>query len=346
MNMSKPNLGSMHYMELDSKLHPERDMRKVVIVIQTLAAVLLPCLSSSQIIDVAKDLPNESPEIRSWIDSVLPRLVKISGGGQNGSGILIDSTHGMNVVLTASHVVKPHVQAPIGPSGDRIGIAIPSSISTDDRSKLASTDFMTVSYGSERGLSNSFVSFPFFAPQSSSHPSPEFDFALLMVTGQSLSQENLGYETALKTPVDNRPIVKTEIRSPIEGEISAIVGYPEENQKKLSYSVGQILSSKQAAQLIKLTSSKAPFNSKVEFIILAEGGAGMSGGGVFDERGHLIGIIVRAGRLDDISYVRVTRADFIAAEIKKRISKNWGIDSLFNQISHRGKIKCRDIFLR
>lgn len=111
------------------------------------------------------------------------------------------------------------------------------------------------------------------------------------------------------------------------GTKAILIGYPQDNKAYPNGAVtmGNILTDSEAISVLKILKDEGdeegnvPYNENVEFIVQAKAVAGMSGGGVFNNSGELLGIMVRAStssnsknivRVVKINYIRNKMIDF------------------------------------
>ncbi|RAJ25134.1 trypsin-like peptidase [Gelidibacter algens] len=125
--------------------------------------------------------------------------------------------------------------------------------------------------------------------------------------------------------------------NPIEGKTIMVVGYP---QDRISYpngavSTGKVFTNTDAESIIAQLKIKGdeegdiPYDSNVEFIANAKSLPGMSGGGVFNSEGQLLGISVRATVLNNEPILRVVKMTYI-----------WNkLSSFYNNLSTTDKNK-------
>ena len=101
------------------------------------------------------------------------------------------------------------------------------------------------------------------------------------------------------------------------------IGYP---QDKLNFpngaiSTGLVLSESEVLSTIAILKNlgdeegNIPYNHNVEFMAKAKALPGMSGGGVFNSKGQLLGIMVRATNLDTQPLIRVVRITYIKEKL-------------------------------
>jgi len=125
----------------------------------------------------------------------------------------------------------------------------------------------------------------------------------------------------------------------VEGETVLAIGYP---QDKIDYpngavSSGKVFTDTEAQSVIaKLKiigdeEGNVDYNSNVEFIVKAKALPGMSGGGVFNSEGQLLGISVRATTLNNEPLLRVVKITYIRDRLF----------SFYNNLSTTDKNKLR-----
>lgn len=104
-----------------------------------------------------------------------------------------------------------------------------------------------------------------------------------------------------------------------------LIGFPQDiNQyPEGAVGLGKILSDTEARATVERLKSigdeegSIAYDPSVEIIIAAAAIAGMSGGGVFNQEGQLVGIIVRSTNALDIGYVRAVRMSYIITQIRQ-----------------------------
>ncbi|MCF6352789.1 MAG: serine protease [Cyclobacteriaceae bacterium] len=122
-----------------------------------------------------------------------------------------------------------------------------------------------------------------------------------------------------------------------EGDTILVVGYPQDriNYPNGAVSTGKVLTNTEAEAVIQQLQDAGdeegdiPYNYQVEFITNAKAIVGMSGGGVFNAQGQLLGISVRATTLGNEPILRVVRITYI----KNKLS------SFYNNLSSTDKNK-------
>lgn len=160
---------------------------------------------------------------------------------------------------------------------------------------------------------------------------PESDFYLGIIDNQRVADNGLANYPSLvqtSTPLQifdpqNRTLSTQTWAEPNVGEEVIAVGYP---QDKTAYpngavSTGKIYSNIEAENIILLLNQNndvegsIPYNSQVEFFANIHALAGMSGGGVFNADGQLLGIMVRATKLNGKPILRVIKMSYIIQKL-------------------------------
>lgn len=126
----------------------------------------------------------------------------------------------------------------------------------------------------------------------------------------------------------------------VAGEKVIAVGYPQDdiNYPNGAVAYGKILSDTEATQTIQKlkiagdTEGDIPYNSSAEFLIEAQAIAGMSGGGVFNADGQLLGIMVRGSDKENApQIIRVVKISHIKSTMI----------AFYNSLSETNKNKIR-----
>ena len=117
--------------------------------------------------------------------------------------------------------------------------------------------------------------------------------------------------------------------SPLAGEQAIAVGYPQDvsNYPNGAVAYGKILSDGEATLIMQKlkdagdAEGNIPYNAAAEFFIQAKAVAGMSGGGVFNSEGKLLGIMVRASDKENApKIIRVVKVSFIRGKMMEYYS--------------------------
>ncbi|GGO67127.1 trypsin-like peptidase domain-containing protein [Bowmanella pacifica] len=165
---------------------------------------------------------------------------------------------------------------------------------------------------------------------------PADDFYLGLLDSQSIPFTNLARypeDINSQTPIalyDPDKLLSsgnTWSEAPAGKKVLAL-GYP---QDSVSHpyglvSVGSILSHQAAEQAIAELKAQGdeegdiPYQQDVEFIANLPAEAGMSGGGIFNEQGQLIGVMVRSTQTASASYTRAVRISYIHSVFKQYLA--------------------------
>ncbi|MDP3468834.1 MAG: serine protease [Daejeonella sp.] len=202
-------------------------------------------------------------------------------------------------------------------------------------------------------LSNELVAnFGFYHPLIPSNANnatiyPRDDFYLGVIDNQRIIDNGLGnYPKMVQTSIPlqmydpNNRTQALQTWADVQADEDVVaVGYP---QDKIKYpngavSTGKVCTDKEAESIIESLRLKndaegqIPYDSKVEFIAKIHAVAGMSGGGVFNVDGQLLGVMVRATQLNGEPILRVVRMKFIRQKI----------NAFYNTLSTSDKNKFR-----
>ena len=169
---------------------------------------------------------------------------------------------------------------------------------------------------------------------------PGNDFALYVVDGQ-LQEAFSDLAPRPAGPLDDTPPSFHDPlglagslpswATPDPGDLVLSVGFPvglDAGAARLEhYSVGRVLTDEEAraaiARLDTLGDAEGllPYASESEFILEGRALPGMSGSGVFDDEGRLVGIVVRASTDDpETQYVRAVRMSWIVSLLAGALS--------------------------
>ena len=176
---------------------------------------------------------------------------------------------------------------------------------------------------------------------------PANDFYIGVLDNQRAIDNGLGiYPNNLQTNLplqmydpNNRTKSIQTWANVVEGETVLAIGYP---QDKINYpngavSSGKVFTDTEAQSVIaKLKiigdeEGNIDYNSNVEFIVKAKALPGMSGGGVFNSEGQLLGISVRAITLNNEPLLRVVRITYVRDKLL----------TFYNKLSTTDKNKLR-----
>jgi hypothetical protein len=160
---------------------------------------------------------------------------------------------------------------------------------------------------------------------------PINDFYLGIIDNQKVQESNFSiYPNLLQSSIplqmydpDNRTMSNHTWFTAETNEIVLALGYP---QDKVAYpngavSSGKIYSDLEAENIIQSLQQKGDvegsisYNPEVEFLANVKAVAGMSGGGVFNANGQLLGIMVRGTALNGEPILRVVRMSYIVQKL-------------------------------
>lgn len=161
---------------------------------------------------------------------------------------------------------------------------------------------------------------------------PINDFYLGVIDNQKVQETNLGiYPNLVQTSIPmqmydpyHRSMSNHTWFTAETNEIVIAVGYP---QDKVTYpngavSTGKVYSDEEAENIIQSLQQNSdvegsiPYNPEVEFLANVKAVAGMSGGGIFNSEGQLLGIMVRSTELNGEPILRVVRMSYIVQKLK------------------------------
>ncbi|CAN5832248.1 hypothetical protein BH11MYX2_BH11MYX2_11920 [soil metagenome] len=162
---------------------------------------------------------------------------------------------------------------------------------------------------------------------------PRHDYFISVVDRQRLSVESDlepepdPREDALVPLYDPEDLSRATMpwASMVAGEKALVIGFPVASPPSAAFSVGRILSDDEARAAVTQLNGAGdgegvlPYDAEVEFLVATRAVNGMSGGGAFDERGHLLGIAVRASTVAPF-VIRVVRFTYVAARINALLS--------------------------
>lgn len=186
-------------------------------------------------------------------------------------------------------------------------------------------------------LTNELVaSFSLYHPQIPSNATnttilPKDDFYLGMLDNQRIVDNGLAnYPNPLQTTTplqlydpDLRTTSSQTWAEVVDLQTIYAIGFP---QDQLKYPNGAVssgkvytdLAARQIIQSLKLKNDPEgliPYNPEVEFMVNATAIAGMSGGGVFNANGQLLGVMLRATTLDGQPILRAIRLKYIKSKV-------------------------------
>jgi hypothetical protein len=164
---------------------------------------------------------------------------------------------------------------------------------------------------------------------------PENDFYLGVIDNQRMINDGLDFifypdTIQTNTPLtmydpQNRTLSEQTWAEAVDGEQIMVVGYPQDavNYPNGAVSIGHVFTDNDALEMIDLLfqhgdeEGSIPYNAEVEFLVDARAIGGMSGGGVFNAEGQLLGVLVRGTEINDQAIVRVVRVGYIKATFER-----------------------------
>ena len=162
---------------------------------------------------------------------------------------------------------------------------------------------------------------------------PEQDFYIGIVDNQRTVKILLAqYPDILQTTVPlqmfdprNRTTADQTWNNPVAGQQAIAIGYPQDvtNFPNGAVAHGKILTDIEAVNTIEElkavgdSEGSVPYNSNAEFFLDAQAIPGMSGGGVFNTEGQLLGIMVRASDHEKApKIIRVIKISHVRSKLK------------------------------
>ena len=265
-------------------------------------------------------------------------LEKIRGSiGKRGSGSKTvwsrKNPWGIGLYLSANHVYsvlgwKKRSPEWFDNSKENLGIFETSQIPSPDGSllpgNLLSADFPFLHLEISPGVTNSLIL-------------PEEDFYLGLIDNQKVEAklfaqypQTLDIKTSLELfDPHQRTLAERTWAKPSPGEIVIGMGFPADtkNFPKGAVAIGKVLSIAEAevclGQLKEAGDSEGeiPYRPEAEFFLDSQGLPGMSGGGVFNFQGQLLGIMVRASNQNKApKIIRVVKVEYILKKLQQFLS--------------------------
>lgn len=305
----------------------------------------------------------ESPEMYKTLKSILNRTFIKHDHTGDGSGVYLGSTSGnLGLVLTAAHVVRKSAdgrQRVMLPAVD----GIPRHPERPEHALSLQDFFFGRFYGdSKEGRQR--VGVPYFSPEldlvqeGAEHIDYIYDDYALALVGQTVKSGATVTELFSNPSNENPPpqLPPLKIAAPVAGETliamgglnrynadelynSFWFGTKEEFLKALPkvkeyYSIAQVADYDKAWLATSQALVNAPYDPTVEFFMEGDVAEhGMSGGGVFNLKGELVGLIIQADinqTTKKINWVRAIRADYIYNSILAK-SKNPEVLKAFQE---------------
>jgi hypothetical protein len=249
------------------------------------------------------------------ISNAINSVVLLYNGQDAGSGVIVGTnSYGESIMLTANHNFLERSKT------DRAHLPI-YSYKGQAQIHLQDMHFVTWAKGEKF-----FMGLPFFRakeeflgdPQVLNNIVPRSDFAAVYVSNKTPSE--IGDKSfLLKGSYDGfKPNI--EFGSAVPGEEGIMIGFFDEKKEVIG---GTILSDAEAEAFARRYFDSTPaFDPSAEILLSEAARPGMSGGGVFDKNGRLIGITVRRGIIatpeKKVAYARAIRVSYILSELSKK----------------------------
>jgi hypothetical protein len=292
-------------------------------------------------------LDDEDHPCREWIESTHGRAVRVDSVGDGSGSIWTRRTEsGVAVLTTAAHVMSPCW--PIVSAMEDMGVSAPECSATlyDPQSSPGEATIRLAEQGGGPAASQWSAHFPLMNPPFpvdevlSGALEPRDDFSVYVVDSQRFEAYSGGApivpESLVEAPpelYDPRGYADTEPTwaEPVPGEDVITVGFPgrdeNPNGRLMGATVGTVLDDDEARaaidHLAQLGDEEGgiPYDPQVDLLIEARGLPGMSGSGVFDERGAQVGIAIRASFTESPPhYLRAVRMSWVVAEMQRLLA--------------------------
>ena len=309
----------------------------LTVLLITVGIAVQSCKRNDQVVPKSEQTIPKIEDILNGNDQNLINLLnKVRGSvGRRGSGSKTiwsrKNDYGLGLYISANHVYNlsgwnSRNANFFDLSSENMGIfetsQIPPTNGGIDLGNTLVADFPFIHFDISSGATNTTIL-------------PAEDFYLGIIDNQRTPQGPFGkYPELVKTsePLqlydpEHRTTATQTWNTAVAGEKVIAVGYPQDdiNYPNGAVAYGKILSDKEAAEAIQKlkiagdVEGDIPYNASAEFFIEAQSIAGMSGGGVFNSSGQLLGIMVRGSdkegapkiiRVVKISYIKAVLTEF------------------------------------
>jgi hypothetical protein len=248
-------------------------------------------------------------------------ILDLSVNGSAGSGIIIaNNNDGESIVITAAHVLGRLSGLNKFPISEAVITAGGKVVGTDRA-------FEEMMFAKPDGI-NMQLGIPFFRPNPEFHAEksdlnflkPSSDIAAAFLAAPGVKSKSV----IEKSPSNFIPALK--VATPQLNGTVALVGVKGwgQNRRRVVNS-GRVLTPEEASELLlDSTGKRVPFDSNTEFVIQGDAFKdpnsfkGVSGGGVFDQYGNLVGVIVRVGTDSaGTAYVRAVKVTYLMESMKR-----------------------------
>lgn len=269
---------------------------------------------------------------RAWVEATHGRV----GRSGTGSAVVVSNRtpFGAGVLVSATHIlgagwfgpVQTDITATVRDPSEQIGVArieLIDDVGFTLSDKLSPMfDFFNAPIAAEQNVSGLFDILP------------RHDFFFAAIDGQSFER---GLFARTPEPITSTPpsifdpLMLAAAQPPIAdvcpGDLVLMMGYASGSfDRQLTAAVGRVLADGEAeATIVDLANAgdvegDIAYESEVEMIIEGEALPGMSGGGIFDASGALVGVLVRASDpINDTRYVRAVRMTYATGQVGEAI---------------------------
>jgi hypothetical protein len=309
------------------------------------AAVTLPggsACTSETLIRVSRILTDAAHPCRGRIEAAAGRLVRI-GAAASGTIVSTAPVRGAGLLATCQRcgVADPTGLRP-APQAAPVGSPPHDSPRLSDPERAPPVAFLIgaparFAGGAAGDNLKRYAAHRLFGPVVKAAPppggdvvAPADDFTLSAISGEpadegapipkAVSDHDLALEDPRGLAGSKAPFL--DVRP---GVPALVLGFAASEGGELVASVGRVLDDETARRrLARAEAAEAaiPYDPKVEVVIAARAVPGMTGGGVFDEGGRFVGVVVRASTkaVDGAYLVRAVRATYVAATLSAALS--------------------------
>jgi len=287
------------------------------------------CEASDALFEVFSSLDDVDNACRPWIDQTHGRVARSGNASaavwsrrtQAGAALLVSAVHTLGVGWFGSANVE--IDSALRDPSQEIGVARITFIASQggelDSSRSPMFDFFNLSIPADQN--SNFLR----------DILPRHDVFVAVVDDQKLPTSPLAPQPS---PLQN---ASPDIYDPLEktttaptfadvdaGELVMAIGFPAEGilAGEMAGSIGTVLSPEEIADVLGRLAvagdeeGSIEYDPQAEFIYQGPAAGGMSGGGVFNASGDLVGVLVRASDpLDGVQYVRVVRMNYVVGEL-------------------------------
>ncbi len=303
------------------------------------------CSLERGLLDAAEVLADPEDPCHPWLEPLHGRAVRVDRPGGSGSLWSRRTMYGTGIMTTAAHVLSPCWA--YWSEQDDGEIASDGSCPQMFHDPEQVVPGAVIRIGAEGGgvpaswWSAHFALYnPFVPPDEYISPTglPRYDVSVYAVDSQVFETYGTGLgivpEPIVDAPLELHDPAGYTLATPTwaaatGGQIVLALGFPDTDGggRSLHASVGRVLDAIEAEQAIATLrdagdeEGQIAYDGDAEFLFEGTAAPGMSGGGVFDEEGRQVGIIVRASFADiGVQYVRAVRMSYLVLEMERGFS--------------------------